>query len=274
MKVDAVIVRHTARFSLPVAVLIATLGWACDSPSSPSAGSPSLPVTDSSLPPSPPTWMRYHVSGIVTDEIGSPISGAVVEVDYTRGGEFSSPPSFCPPQVPGFCWSQVVTNSGGYYEIVFEPSLGRYGVGLIYSQREGYETDIQLLTGGTPEIVQNLRLDRVRSIRAGQSITVSIEPDSALCSDLEDWWLLTSRCENVEILVPEAGTLTVDARASQSAGVIPFVFFATTGRYAGRQTPGPGTASVGVQAGERYRIYVGIPRGTAAQRYDVSTTLR
>jgi hypothetical protein len=270
MREDAVTLRDTAGISLPVAVLIAALGWACSSPSAPTRTSTSTPTR---TPTPAPTLTRYHLSGIVTDDSGSPIAGAQVEVDYSRGGEFSSPPSFCPDR-QSFCWIHAVTNGGGYYEIVFEPSLGPYGVGLIYSSREGYETDIQLLPRGTAEIVQNLRLDRVRTIRAGQSITVSIEPESSLCSDLEDSWLLASRCENVEILAAHAGTLTVEARAAEAGGIIPVVFFAATGRYTSPEVHGPGTVAVGVQAGERYRIFVGIPSGIAAHRYDVSTSLR
>ena len=267
--------RDTASISLPVAVLIAALGWACNSPSSPS---PSVP-SESSPPPSPgppsPTAIRYHVSGIVADETGSPIAGADVEVEYSRRGAFSSPPSVCSE---GFCWIHTVTNSAGYYDVVFEPAKapmdGVSAAALINSWRDGYQTDIQLVPTGTPDIVENLRLRRLRTINAGQSITVSIEPESALCSDREDWSLLTSRCENVQILVDKPGTLTIEARAVDAGGIIPVIFFATSGQYTTGQVPGPGTASVGVQAGERYRLFVGIPSGTAAHRFNVSTSLR
>jgi hypothetical protein len=103
---------------------------------------------------------------------------------------------------------------------------------------------------------------------------VSIEPESALCSDLEDWWMLTSRCENVQILVDKPGTLTIEARAANAEGISPVVFFATSGRYTTVQANAPGTASVGVQAGERYRVFVGIPGGMAGHSFDVSTSLR
>lgn len=220
--------------------------------------------------------MRYHVSGIVADETGSPIARAGVEIGYSRGGEFSSPPFFCPDTRT--CWIHTVTDGGGYYDIVFEPGPGPVfgganGAGVIYALYEGYQPNIQSLPRGTADIVENLRLRRVRTVTAGQSITVSIAPESSLCSDLEDWWLLTSRCESVQILVDRPGTLTIEARAAD-AGVIPVVFFATSGRYTTPQLPGPGTASVGVQGGERYRIFVGIPSGIAADRYDVSTSMR
>ena len=103
---------------------------------------------------------------------------------------------------------------------------------------------------------------------------MSIEPESSLCSDLEDWFVLTSSCENFEILADKAGTLTVDARATEAGGSVPIVFFATSSDYARGQERQPGTVSVGVQAGKRYRVFVGIPSGMAAQQYDVSTSLR
>ena len=251
-----------------VAVMIVALVSACNAPSTP---------TPTSTPPAPPpTLLRYHVSGIVTDETGSPIVGASVSVDYSRGGEFSSPSSFCP--MANFCWLKTVTNDGGHYEFVFEPGpgpvFGANGAGVIYSWPAGYEGSIQVLPRGSPDIVQNLRLRRSRTVSVGQSITVSIEPESSLCSDLEDWYLLTRRCENFEILVGKSGTLTVDARPTEASGIVPVPFFATTGDYTSRQDPQPGTVSIGVLAGKRYRVFVGIPSGIEAQRYDVSTSLR
>ena len=199
--------------------MIIALVSACNAPSTPT------PTPPPPTPPSP-TLLRYHVSGIVTDETGSPIAGASVSVDYSRSEGFSSPSSFCP--MANFCWLKTVTNDGGYYEVVFEPGpgsvFGANGAGLIYSWPAGYEGSIQVLPRGTPDIVQNLRLRRGRTVSAGQSITVSIEPESSLCSDLEDWWLMTSRCENFEILVDKAGTLTVDARATEAGGIVPVVF--------------------------------------------------
>jgi hypothetical protein len=210
----------------------------------------------------------------VTDQAGSPISGAVVEVDYGRGGGESSPPSFCPPTFVPFCWLTTLTNDGGVYAVEFEagPWPG-HGIGYAYSWHDGYETDIQWVPTGSTTAVQNFRLRPVRRISAGASTVVSVEPDSSLCSDLEDWWVLNSRCEVVRIEAT-AGTLVVEARAVEAGGVVPLVFWATTGNYAGSITrPGPGTVSIPARGGT-YQIFVGIPDGTASQRFDVLTLLR
>jgi hypothetical protein len=214
----------------------------------------------------------------VTDQAGSPISGVGVEVDYPRAGGESSPPSHC-PSVASFCWLTTLTNDRGDYAVEFEPgpwpgsSLWGGGIGYIYSFHEGYETNIQWVPTGTTTAVQNLRLRPVRRISAGGSIVISVEPDSSLCSDLEDWWVSNSRCEIVRIEAT-AGTLVVEARAAEAGGVVPLVFWATTGNYGGLITrPVPGTVSIPVRGGT-YQIFVGIPDGMASQRFEVMTSLR
>jgi len=206
------------------------------------------------------------------DQAGSPVTGAGVEVDYARGGGDSNPPSFCPPPFVWFCWLMTLTNDAGDYAVEFEPgsSVSGYGIGYAYSWHDGYETSIQWLPTGSTTAVQNFQLRPVRRISAGASTVVSVEPDSSLCSDLEDWWVLSRRCEVVRIEAT-AGTLVVEARA-EAGGVVPLVFSATTGNYAG-QTPGPGTVSLQARGGT-YQIFVGIPDGMASQRFEVLTSLR
>ena len=220
---------------------------------------------------------RYSVTGVVTDEIGSPVAGAGVEVNYSPGGDFSSPPAHCP--LSNFCWIAMQTDGGGNYAFAFDSGHGLLygpdsdGAGVIYSFADGYDPNIQLLPRGAPAIVANLRLRRVRPVNAGESVTLTIEPDSSLCSDLEDWWQLARRCENIQVVAGTTGRLTVDARAADAGGTIPFVSFATSGRYTTPSTPGLGTASVGVEAGQRYHVYVGLSGGTVG-RYDVTTSVR
>ncbi len=147
------------------------------------------------------------------------------------------------------------------------------GIGYVYSFHEGYETDIQWVPTGSTTAVLNLHLRPIRRISAGASTVVSVEPDSSLCSDLEDWWVGTSRCEVVRIEAT-AGTLVVEARAAEAGGVVPVVFWATSGNYAGLITrPGPGTVSIPARGGT-YLIFVGTPDGMASQRFEVLTSLR
>jgi hypothetical protein len=255
---------------------------ACDGDrTSPPARSPAAPTPAVPTPPAPPPapiQTRYYLSGRVTDQADSPLSGVGVELDYPKAGGESSPPSHC-PSFGTFCWLTTLTNDRGDYAVEFEPSAWSSssvyggGIGYVYSFHEGYETDIQWVPTGSTTGVQNLRLRPVRRLNAGASTVVSVEPDSSLCSDLEDLWVLNSRCEVVRVEAT-AGTLVVEARAAEAGGVMPLVFWATSGNYAGLITrPGPGTVSIPVRGGT-YQIFVGIPDGIPSQRFDVLTSLR
>lgn len=258
------------------AVLVLSLAWACDSapPTTPSV----TPGPSSPGPTSPsftPSFTRYQLSGRVTDEVGSPIAGAIVEVDYSGGGSSSSPPSVC-PAFASFCWLATRTNGSGEYKVEFEAaSHPQYpgAIGYVYALHEGHEANIQMVPAGTPEIIQDLRMRAVRALNAGDSITISVEPDSSRCSDLEDWWVLGSRCEIVQITTDTAGTLLVEARAADG-GSAPTMFWATTGDYAGvPQQTGPGVISIPVRGGT-YSVFIGTPAGLASRRFDVVTSLR
>ena len=237
---------------------------------------PSPAPADPSSPPLSST--RYRLSGLVIDEAGSPIAGAVVEVDHgaVQGG---SPTSQC---VGAFCWLSTRTNASGEYSMEVEAgplaasgAIGHQyapGIGYIYSFAPGYETNVQWVPPGGPLLVQNLQLRPERPIRPGESTSVSVGPTSMLCTDLEDWWLLGNRCEVIQV-ESSAGTLIVDVRAASDAAV-PLLFWATSGNYAGRITrPSPSTVSIPVSGGT-YRIFVGLPEGTPTERFDVVTSLR
>ncbi len=244
-------------------------------------GSQAPPVSPSSTPavssPAPaPTITHYYLSGRVTTDDGAPIADAVVEVDHGRAGG-SSTTSNC-PSFGAFCWISTRTNANGGYAMEFDSrpfTILRYAIdiGYVYAFADGYETNIQWVPPGAPTPIQDLPLRRARAIRPGDATSLSVEPTSSICSDLEDWWVLDKRCEVVQIEVSQAGTLVVDVRAA-GGSVVPYVFWATTGNYTGTiARPGPSTVSIPVGGGT-YRIFVGIPDGTATQRFDVETSLR
>jgi len=254
-----------------VAVLCSLLLAGCGS--SPAAPSP----TDSPSPtPSPVIPGRYEVSGIVSEEAGGPMADTPVHIQYPRGGGFSSPASICSDF--GGCGITINTDAAGSYQFIFEPGDQRiYGTdsaGLLSAWRDGYESNVQLLPRGSTRTVVNLRLRRTKRITAGDSFTAPVEPDSSICTDLEDWFVWTHRCESAVITTQSTGTLVVDARDGAGGGPLPLIFFATSGNYTTLQTAGTGVASVGVRAGERYYVFVGAPVGVPAQRYEVSTSVR
>jgi hypothetical protein len=237
------------------------------------------PQAPSPTPPVAPTRTRYHVSGRVTDDHGSPVPGVGIEVDYYGGGGPSEPPSSC-PTVAG-CWLGTRTDARGVFEAAFEPGRRGYlgvsdAAGLVHAYLEGFESNVQLLPGSGPEIMQDLRLRRPRRIDAGESMTVIVDPDSSLCSDMEDLFALSFRCEFVRVNANAAGTLIVEARNADSGGVPPSVFWTTSGNYAGpivRLSTEPWVVSIPIRGGT-YGVMAGIPVGTGTQRVVLSTSVR
>ena len=262
---------------LRIAMAVALTAGCGSTPTSPAptpAATPSpSPAPTPSPTPSSPTVV--HLTGRVTNEAGSPLSGVLVELDYSGAGAPSTPPSNC-PGFATFCWLITRTNGGGYYEAEFQLNARPLGVGVygyVYSGFEGYQTNVQPLPTGS-NVVQNLRLRPVRRINVGQSIEVTVEPDSSLCSDLEDLFALSYRCEFVDVVAPIPGTLLVEIRGS-AGGVLPTVFWTTTGNYAGPITRSPDSSTVPIQIrGGTYGILAGIPAGSAPQRLTVHTSMK
>lgn len=262
-------------------VLLALLASACSSSDEasprPTPTSPTLPT-----PPIPPTSSgRLQLSGRVLDQNGTPVSGALVEVDYPAGGASSNPPSHCPGF--GFCWLVTRTNNLGEYSVEFEPQprAGRIcgaapasscGLGFVYSFHDGYEVDVQWVPTGSSPAVQNLRLRPSRRISAGASTVVLVDGTSSLCTDLEDLWRMDSRCEIV-VIESGAGMLQVEARPA-AGGAASSIFWYTSGNYGGLITrPAPGTVAIPVRGGT-YRVLVAVPDGAPSQQFNVTTTLR
>jgi hypothetical protein len=177
------------------------------------------------------------------------------------------------------CYLFTRTDPAGMYDVTFEPGPGPIflasgAAGLIYAFLDGFAANIQLLPLGSAEIVQNLRLRPERRITAGQSIALTVEPDSSLCSDLEDLFALSYRCEFVDVIAPVPGTLLVEIRA-EPGGVIPTAFWATSGDYIApiARSSDPSTLSFPMRAG-RVQILAGIPVGIGPQRLTVSTSMK
>ena len=199
-------------------------------------------------------------------------------------GGFSSSPAKC-PHVPTGCWFTVKTGPSGFYDLSFDsPGPGTLGrVGIITAIGPD-SINVQIVPAGPATIVQNFRLKQVPKINVGQQTTVNVEPDSSLCTDWEDLWALSFRCERVIVIVSagQTGTLTVEARAT-TGSVVPSMFWATTnyidppaGSDNGPLThSGPGMLSMRVGGAPLGLVLlVGTPVGSPAQQLTVQATLR
>ena len=258
------------RVTRRVCVLLASLASACSpSDNGPLRPTPTSPTSTS--PTSPVDNGRLRMSGRVLDPTGTPVPAALVAVDYAPAGGVSDPPSRC--NSFGFCWLATRTNDLGEYSVEFEPLPwpGR-GLGYVYSFRDGYEVDVQWVPMSANPAVRDMRLRPTRSIPAGDSVLVSVDATSSLCTDLEDLWALGSRCEMI-VIASGAGILHVEARPA-AGGSAPTIFWYTTGNYAGVITrPAPGAVAIPVRGGT-YRVLVAVADGTPAQQFNVTTTLR
>ncbi len=125
---------------------------------------------------------------------------------------------------------------------------------------------------GASPALRDLRLRPTRSIPAGESIAVTVNATSSLCTDLEDLWAMTNRCEIV-VIESGAGVLNVEARAADD-GPPPSIFWYTSGSYAGLITRlAPGAVAIPVRGGI-YRVLVGVPEGAPSRQFTVATALR
>jgi hypothetical protein len=123
-------------------------------------------------------------------------------------------------------------------------------------------------------MTKNLRLRPVRTIAAGESMTLSIEPDSSLAWD-EEWdpWVfpsLNTQWEEFRVSSPVGGILTVDVRAG-TGGPAPTVNCPYEGC---PWPPARGTVSFPVRPESTLYLNIAISRADVPQRYEISTSLR
>ena len=164
------------RWSPPYVVLCGVLASACDSAP--------VPTTPAPMPES----IQYSVSGIVMDAADAPAARANVMLRHNEGMLVTR------------------TDANGAYAFSFRTSqpyqnraklpedfLGLLIVGDdkdLVDIRHAQWTTVQLLPWGKPDVVHNVRLRPVRTLTPGQSMALSVEPDSSLVWDKEwDPWI-------------------------------------------------------------------------------------
>ena len=252
-------------------VLCALLVSACgSSPTAPSSTlSPAPSPSPTPAPPAAPAAASFRVAGVVTDETGTALSGVRLNFEFAAG-DFASV-----PELPCNSSCTIFTDATGGYELSFKAIPNSFygspiAAGLVHTWRDGYEPNTQLLPVRA-DIVQPIRLRRSRVVPAGESFTSIVEPDSSMCTDLEDRFVWTHRCDRVVIAAQSTGTLVVDGRDGAGGGPLPNMFFAS-GNFTTAQNVGTGVVSVGVRAGEKYTVLVGAPvHMPPAQRYEIKT---
>ena len=257
------------RRSLPRVLLCVMLVTGCDSVRAPTPPSP-IPG-----PGSTPEFLKLRVDGIVTDAAGAaPIAGATVMLQHSLGelttrtdenGAYAFSFYRGQPYRPRF-----VNTPGDILGLLIVRTGAHWG-----DISGGHWTSVQILPWGIMDLVQNVRLRPVRTLQAGQSLGLSVEPDSSVVWDQEwDPWTfprLDTVWEEFFVSVPADGILTVDVRP-EAGGIAGILECRYVGCPAWRVER---TVSIPVEARWSPLYFsVQIPRASAPQRYEIQTSLR
>lgn len=251
---------------LTLAVFLAASG-ACDSnPTGPSNQPPPPP------PPAPGLVLApFHISGVVTDEDGRPLSNALVVINrYTliRDGKAVTPVT----------WSETRTDDQGRYQMDIEAVRDAFhkrwlsnivGFGFARVDTREYSDDFQFLTSATSTVVRNFRLNRFVQLAAGDSATVTFRPDDCVCrDDFQD-----TLCRYLRITAPVDGTLTVNVAPLNGAAT---AFVSVLDDIGDPACPcASTTVSYPMRAGETSLLAISIPPAFPQTRsYAVTTVFR
>jgi len=163
---------------------------ACGSQGSPT---PPSPVTSMATPIQVST-SSFHLTGIVTDDDGGPVTGATVTVQPWVYGVNVSPVS-------------GMTDGTGFYRIDFDAGRDAAGgVGFVKGESSGHDPSYYYLRPTGQNASQNLHLYRIIRITAGESTVVTVLPGDTLCGDNDQFV-----CRTLHVAVPSSGTLTIAA---------------------------------------------------------------
>jgi hypothetical protein len=226
------------------------------STSSPAASSPTVPTTTAN-PSAPVQQTTYEMTGVVTDDQGSPIPSAVVTAF-----------------LDDFVLWQVNADGTGHYNVRFSsspgfayyPSLdpsGAAGAVVIADiSAPGYDPYAQFISAPAEQFARNFRLHRQRQIAAGEAATVNVSPDDGLC--VTDVWPGRGMiCHRIHIIPSANGLLTVEAVASDGG---PAPAFFEVWRLDGRGGLPPSPGAIRVAPGSEVDVAIGVPWGLTAQR--------
>jgi len=155
----------------------------------------SVPVAPTPAPSTParPSPSPIVITGQVTDAATSaPIAGAIVRIN----GRYSA-----------------VTDASGKYFVSGLLDAGG-GSDFTYVSAADYVSDYRYIRSST----QDVRLNRIQRMTAGESRIITVAPDDTLCfNNMQDTPGLGPDylCRSVRIVALTAGTLTIDAVSTQ-----------------------------------------------------------
>ncbi len=251
-------------------VLVSACGSNPATPLPPDTSGPTPPAPGQPQPPAA-IPASYRVSGVVSDESGSPIAGASVEVRSSA------------------LRLTTRTDGGGAYAIENVPSgvglAGAVGVfALVTASAPDHWENVQLLATVTnPELTRNLRLRRMRRISTGESIVLTMDAYSSLLGEYatEDFdgapttaLGLTTIQERFIIDNHEAGRLFIQADHGDDGSGYPYIHVCRV-QLSGCQPHfdfAQRSLSLNIGGGERFEVSIRVPpRPDSPRRYTIRT---
>jgi Carbohydrate binding module (family 6) len=203
---------------------------------------------------------RFEVTGVVTNEDGVPVAGAVVTMAHWLNGFGRG--------------ASTVSDTSGAYRIGFsattlwDPPNRFVARGQVVA--EGYELYWRSLTAdlGVSNLVGNFPLYAIRRIAAGDSIVAAFPSDIGDCTG----WV-AQRCGIVRVTVPSAGTLTVEVTPTDQSGGQPTLQICCV---SGDEIYGnPLTLPVHTLYGNDWAVLIALRDGSkAAESFVVKTSFR
>lgn len=249
------------RVVLVVTVLLAA---ACDGRGPTTPTSPSAPPSTGGGPRPPPQSMAFEMTGVVTDDLGTPVPGAKAGVWLLDYGDLSS----------------AFTDASGGYTVSFsgvpgsnyfpdwDPPGTEHAVAFAFVEASGYQSHLRYLLGTTPHLVENIRLHRVQRITAGESAALTIAPDDTVCVG-DAWPGRGLICRTVRVVAARGGILTIHAVPTQAGPELPGLTVYND-RAGSRGNP----ASIRVFEGTETVVHVEMPWGiNASQSVVVQTSM-
>jgi hypothetical protein len=179
-------------------VLLLTLASACSgSNASPTAASNPSAAPSTAIPPPTTT---FHVTGVVSEDDGNPVTGAAVTI--------------LNPPVSGV---SGMTDGSGVYSLDFSVK-GNIGAGSIVGwlkvDSAGHDSSYNYLmpASGSQNILQNAHVYRIERITVGESTLLTTVRGDTACGDSDEFV-----CRTLHIVAPTDGVMTIEAVPTPSA---------------------------------------------------------
>ena len=232
-------------------VLLLLLASACSGDTATTTAPTPRPGSSPTPSPAPSPGEPFVLTGQVTDATTSaPISGATVSIN----GRYRT----------------TTDSSGNYSDAGKLDAGGNYD--FTYVSANGYASDYRYIRATS----QNVRLYRINRIMAGDSTSVTVDPDDTLCvNNLQDFPGLGPDyvCRSVRVVAPSDGVMTLEAVSTQS-GAHPPLEVETVGAPLCCSERMGNPTSIQVTAGTEVVAHVEmVSSSTISQSFTLSTSM-